>query len=657
MISADIAVRGSDMNYIDRKSIALERFFAKRSELLSHLDDFTEDDLRDAIQDLFPLRKLMLAVIIRDSLRYLRENYQLVEHIPEALLASAGLSAHRFIKEGHFSDFLFWLRKIHLRNAQQRIPWETSLKTAASRLKAPADTFLRTFFSLSNQRIFITLEGDELVISPAEREWGHAVIKFTDCRFEHQPVMPLPGFSVAAEADLSDKERIGLSILIDTRFGDAVNDLADRLLSDEGWQTVSFSCSDITLEAEFTDYVGRMRARGASRAETVFDSCRILLNKRLIIGSDGLNSRERSLMPIASLLGAADAYITSINSGKDHPPFDFADWQYDDLILDSLSNRCVMQSFVETLRKYGCRDLAAVLEKASLESYIEDNEKALSTAKMFGVGVNKKLGNGTLRPLLHHLSTQFSEASALNTGSTESIRTEALLISELSKTADGRMSDMGFTGSFPDYRRTRDDQTDYISFMVERRSSRINKGVVSYSAVIAAAQLDNEKIKQYEQYGVSADEITAIDSLAEDPEISRCSELCDHHDGGPAIFDLELYSCGRPVIIHDDTEKLLSYLKTAEHQFLTGRLPSDYRRHLSPDTALGTFGRAFVYCLPYAVAAVILLLVVYLFGSDHLPVSLSAPTAVAAACGIGIIINCILSIIRCAVCSRRLWRY
>jgi len=229
------------MNYIDRKSIALERFFAARSDMLSHLDDFTEDGLREAANELFPLKKLLLSVLICDSLRYLHEEYSLDEYISAEMFEAAELPIGKFISNGHFTEFLLWLRNIHLRNAQARIPWETSLKTAASHLKAPADTFIRSFFALSNQRVFISLKDDVLTISPAEREWGRVSVHFHDCQLDSPLSMPLPGFSVAAEADLSDRERTGFHILVDTHFGELKNDFSDRLLSDDGWQTVSFS--------------------------------------------------------------------------------------------------------------------------------------------------------------------------------------------------------------------------------------------------------------------------------------------------------------------------------------------------------------------------------------------------------------------------------
>lgn len=110
------------MKYIDRKSIALERFFAKRSDMLTHLDDLTEEGLPEAVTELSLWRRVHLCYIIRDALRYLRDEYSLSSHIPDEVFAVADLSLPNMLQSGGLLLFLQWLRRIHLRNAQLRIP-------------------------------------------------------------------------------------------------------------------------------------------------------------------------------------------------------------------------------------------------------------------------------------------------------------------------------------------------------------------------------------------------------------------------------------------------------------------------------------------------------------------------------------------------------
>lgn len=463
--------------------------------------------------------------------------------------------------------------------------------------------------------------------------------------------MPLPGFAIAAEVDDTDRSRPVFNLLVDTLFGETKKDFSDRLLSDEGWQTVSFAYNDITVDAVFVDYAARLELRGKAKSDALFELCRILLNKRLIVGVDALTTKERTMMPVVSLLGALGE-LTSDTPG------DFAEWQCEDIILETLSNRSATQGFITSLREYGCDDLAVLMEKAAAESYDDHETEALRCVKLFGLLLDKKLSDGSARLLLHYLYDQFCQMSRQNTGSTSKTIAERRVLLQIDNGVASTMRRLGFSGSFPNFRRTRGDKVEYISFMLDRRSERINHGVMSYGASIAAAQIDSRRLEDYKKRGLDCRDATAFDCLPEALDLSDYGELCNFGDNGPAIFDVDFYAKGEPSVTHAEITKLTGYLDYAEHQFTFGHLPSGYRRRSSARDAIGAFGRSFIRCLPIALCVTVLLLAIYLLVGERLiSGALTRPEAACVGLGFCAVFNIIASLCRYALRSRRLWRF
>jgi len=643
------------MKYIDRKAIALERFFASHSDMLSHLDDFSEEDLREAANDLFPLKKNTLSVIICDCLKLLRSRYDISGYICDDLLNASDLPVKEFIDKGYFGKFLLWLRELHIKNALDRTPWESSVKTAACLLKPLEGSFLRSFFSLSNQRVFISADGDTITVTPAEREWGRVSISFLGCSYDTIPSLPLPGFCVATEAD-TDNGNARLSMLVDTLFSNTHSSLADRLLSDEGWQTVIFAYNDAVLNVSFTDYAEQMRLRGISKADAVFECCRILLNKHLLMGNDGLNHEERILMPAAGLIGALHAVYLK-------QTIDFAIWQYDEIIRSNISNRYDMQTFIASLKKCSCDDLADILTKAVQASFDDLDREAMRCAKMFSALLHKKLEDGTARPLFYWLYDKFCHASSLNTDKTAKTQAEQIILNKIDDCITPEMTELGYTGEYPDYWRIRTysatkKRMEYVSFSLNRHSNRLIRGVESYYVTVYAGVLDGKRADEYEQFGVMHDRTSVFDCVAEKTPFSRYGEICNDNYDGPALFDLDHYDGDTVELIHEESAKLVSIMPIIEHQFEHGYLPSDYRKRFSFFSAAGAFIRSFSYFLPLMIVLATVLLAAYLLFGKYLPVTSLSGTAVSVAILLlSFFITCIASTVRCFICSKKLWYY
>ena len=634
------------MNQINCKAIGTERLFARFSDSFSRLDDFSEEELTESLAGLMPFTKLRLAYYMHSGLRTAAESIPAGDPLmPDSVRALCSKNIFALARQENMEIFFKWLRNIHISNEQGRNEWTLSLKTVASRLGGAESSFLQAFFALSNQRVFITRNGGRITLSAAEREWGRVSVRFDDCECAELPGLPLPGYAVATEAEVLADGRLSFSILVDTYFK-SETDFIGRLLSDEGWQRITFTCSDIAVEMTCVDYVRRMEECGTPKADMVENACRILINKNMLIGRDALNPEERMLMPAAVLTGVRE----SVNDG------DISDWQGEDMIFDALENRYAVSRFITQLKEADCAEMAKCIEQAA-QAYDNGQEKeALRFAKLFAAFFNACVADGSGRPLLHSMCRGFSRASALNTGLTTRARAETAALECVRKSVSPVMEKLGFSGSFPNFRRKSDERLEYISFILDLKSDRVNKGVISFSASVAAAETSAERLEGCKNAAFSCEDATALDCLAEAFGPSHYAELCGSEDDSGADIDIDLYS-GSLSVRKDSSDMLKEYIDYAESQFSSGAIPLSYRRMRRSFPGKKTaFPRAMLRSLPAAVVVMIVLLGAYLLFAGEEP-AFGRETALAAALAAGLAVDILLSVIHCVACSFRLWRY
>lgn len=630
------------MNYMDRRAVGLERFFAQRSDTLSHLDEFSEEELEHRLSLLSAPTRLRLAFIIRKALNDL--NKLGGELLPQEISALAGLSPFTLRKPRSMIIFLKWLRELNLRNEQQRVLWTSAMKTAASRFDDSCRSFISAFFMLSNQRVFIKKDGDRITLSLAEREWGRVSAVFEGCESENTPPFPLPGYAVACEAEALSDGIVRFSFLIDTYFGEGC--FEERLISAHGWQELCFTCTGMKLDAQCVDYAENMRRCGIPKADFIDSICRIILNKRVILGTDGLNSLERSMISTISLLGGMIA-----SSDGDLPA-----WQSEELIFDALDNRYAMENFSRMLNESQCGELCVIIDAAARRKAEENNDSALRAAKLFHELLERKIADGSARPLLHKLFSIFCEMSRLNDGTTARTRAARTAAERLRGNVQPIMDKLGYNGDFPHFRRNAHGKAEYVSFIIDPNSDRLHKGIMSYSASAAAAELDGSFGERCGQLGIKPEDATALDCLAEALTVSHYGELCPLDANHSPQIDINLYHNSFE-ITHDSTALLEEHLACIEQQFSKGRISLENRRYPERLGAAGAFFRAFIHCSPITVFAALALLAVYLLGGGETSFGLSNPHALLLVLGGGFLLNCVFSAVRCIFCSFKIWRY
>lgn len=634
------------MNYMDRRAIGLERFFAQRSDTLSHLDEFSEEELKHRLSLLSYPTRLRLAMTVRRALNDLNKLGGICgsELLPLHISELAKHSPFTLCKPDCMIIFLDWLRELNLRNERHRMAWISALKIAASRFDSPCRSFLNAFFMLSNQRVFIKKDGNRITLSLAEREWGRVSAVFEGCTADDSPAFPIPGYAIACEADIIPEGGVRFCMLIDTYFGES--NFETRLLTDGGWQEFSFTCTEMHLDAQYVDYAENMRRCGIPKADFVDSVCRILLNKRLIMGADNMNSQEHNMMPLISLLGGLNA-----SDGGD-----VSSWQGDELILDSLDNRYAMENFSKMLRESQCDELSAVIDTAAKHKAEDDDERALRTAKIFYGLLERKIADGTARPLLHRLFTLFCDMSRQNDGSTARMRAARTAAERLRGNVQPYMDKLGFQGDFPHFRRNAHGKSEYISFIIDPNSDKLNEGTMSYSTSAAAAVLNGNFGEHCSKVGINPDDTTALDCLAEALTVSHYGELCAADPISSPRIDVDLYRDSFEVSL-DTTSLLEDHLACIEQQFSEGHISFTNRRYPERLGAAGAFFRAFIHCSPITVFAALALLGIYLLGGGESAFGLSNPHALLLVLGGGFLLNCIFSALRCLFCSFKIWRY
>jgi len=630
------------MKYMDRRAVGLERFFAQRSDTLTHLDEFSEEELEQRLSLLSLPTRLRLAFIVRKALNDL--NKLDGELLPQDIFALAELSPFALCKPDRMIIFLKWLRELNLRNEQQRVLWMSAMKTAASRFDDSCRSFINAFFMLSNQRVFIKKDGSRIILSLAEREWGRVSAVFEECETEDAPSFPLPGYAVACEAENSSEGGVRFTFLIDTYFGEGC--FEERLIAEKGWRELCFTCTGMKLDAQCVDYAENMRRCGIPKADFIDSVCRIVLNKRVILGGDSLNSLERSMLPAISLLGGINALSGS----------ELSAWQSEELIFDALDNRYAMENFSRMLKEFHCSELCAFIDAAARCKAEENDDSALRAAKLFHGLLERKIADGSARPLLHRLFSLFCEMSSLNDGSTARTKAARTAAECLKSDVQPFMDKLGFHGDFPHFRRNAHGKLEYISFIIDPDYDRLHRGTMSYSASAAAAELDGSFSDRCVQLGLQPEDTTALDCLAEALTVSHYGELCPPDSNHTPKIDINLYNKSFE-ITRSSTPLLEDHLACIEQQFSQGHISLKNRRYPERLGAAGAFFRAFIHCSPFTVFAALALLAVYLLGGREETFGLNSQHALLLVLGGGFLLNCIFSALRCLFCSFRIWRY
>lgn len=636
--------------HIDRKAVGLEYFFSDHSDIFRGLADLNFDDAAKRLKDEFFSVRLPAAFAVRSAfLRFSDDERSCAADVfPAEILPFRDMNLFRLLKGDAVLPFIKWLSELQLKNKLDKGERIANLGTAARRLDMYSRSFVENFFAKSSQRIVLLRRGDDVVLSTAERGWGKANIIFEHCDVSSLPEMPLPGYAFCIElAERKDGFEVGF--IIDTHFSEC--ELYERLLNDDGWMEFSFTCRGIKTEANLCDYGGRLYQRGTPRHELVEDACKLLVSKQELLGDAWLSREESDMLPFAYLIHGLSTLLD--NDGSLTPEL------CDAMILKALDNRWAMRRICSTLEEHGCKNAAQVLEFAHNACYGNDNNRALKAAEAFFVILEKSLENGIARSFYQLMSERCVTMSSSCVGRDIKSEAEKRVLAAVQKEVEPLIHSLGFSGSFPNYRRKRNGELEYISLMLYERGERPIHGIISYIASVAAGSTNGKRLDKKDGDIINFEETSALDCLPEAHTLSRYGELCCDYDGIDVKLDVFASADAQFPLLRNESKKLCEFVEYADNQLKGKPLPYRYRRMRTLKTfSYGAFGRAFMHCLPLSIIALIAAFCAYMLvpGFSAL-ISLSPIAFTLSAFSIAAVFNTLASAIYCLAARRRIWRY
>lgn len=635
--------------HIDRKAVGLEYFFSDHSDMFRGLADLNYEEAGKRLKEEFFSVRLPAAVAVRSAfLRFADdERSGLSDLFPPEILPFSEMGYLKLLKGNTILPFLKWLSELQLKNKLSRGEHIANLGSAARKLDMYSRSFVESFFTKNSQRIVLLRKGADITLSCAERGWGKANVVFEQCS-GNIPEMPLPGYAFFIGL-APHEEGFEAAFIVDTHF--STGEFAERLLNDDGWLEFSFICKNVKVEAELYDYGARLHSRGTPHHELIDEACKILISKQELMGDTWLSSGEAEMLPFAYLMHGVGALLDNEDSLA--PEF------CDAMILKALDNRWAMRRLCSELEESGCKMAAQLLEFAHTACYENDSNRALKAAEAFRNVLEKSLENGEARKFYQTMSERCIAMSTVKSSTSVRIAAEKKALEAVRAAAEPFILSLGFSGTFPNYRRKRKSEIEYISLMLYERSDRPIHGVISYTASVAAGSTGSKRLSKTNGDIPDFETSCAFDCLPEAYTLSRYGELaCDYDDISIKLDIFASDEAGFP-IVRNESKKLCEYIAYADKQLKGQPLPKSFRKQRRLHTfSYGAFGRAFLRCLPFTLAALTAALCAYrLIPELSAMIPLSAPTTALCALGISAAANTAAAVLNCLHRRREIWRY
>lgn len=636
------------MKYTHRQAIGLELFFSTRSSSFSGMNECTLSDVDRLADDPSVTMRWTVGSDIRRTLRELLCLNDLpAELIPSEVTQLADCSLAECCRGDSLRRFFVWYIELARKNEADRIARISALNTAAARFDTVTASFLRTGLALNNQRVVIIREKDELHITYAERDWGRAGLRFSGCTFtEDFPDCHVPGYAFSSEIEPLGSDQLGFRLLIDTRFSD--NDYCERLMQPMGWHELAFTCTSVSAEITACDYAGRLSRMGAPRAELIDRVCSSLCNKHTLLGSGGLSFEEQGLLPLASFIVGCGGLL---NAAKDQR------WKSEQMILDALDNRYVMNRFSGLLEESKCPELNLRFDRCRTARYDDNDGDAIKYSKQYAGAYELHLADGRGRMLIMELADRLTAMTGTFDGLTCRAKAESDILVRAASAIEPQLSALHFEGEFPHYRRENKRRTEFLSVMTLPVPEVSKRGICSYNITLSAAQVSDAQKENFRAAGLDWSRSNALDCQPEINSVSLYGELAGSDDGCSVRMSSDLFHRSRRA--RDDSAQLERYIRLADRQFCRGVLPFGYAAqrllHSSlPSSALGIF----ISSLPLCAVLSLVVLVGYLISTEPLGLPKLTPfQAFGGAALLCLLATTLLSLLRRLCHAARLWRY
>lgn len=595
----DKAADTPGLKYFQRDSLAIEVFFSRLSAETGKMPPLSRAEIIDLVWNATLRQKISISRTICTGLRELADtNTRFAESLPREL-ADIALRVKRpeaFLKDRQICRFFEWLQNIQQENERRRINWRADLKNIASHIGELEGALLVGLSMVANQRVTVSGDKDRMILRLAERDWGSAAITFPGAEVrieslggktagdlppgcgESTPAsldlnVPIIGYLFWLEGDALPDGRFRFGMVIDTEFSGG--GYSDRLLRDEHWMTVSFTCGAPSAELSSDNVAARVRLLGLSARGTVHRCCDALMTKSAMLDPPALTPDERGLLPLASLLIGAEVFYAAKRRG------DGGDAAFDQ-ICDTLDNRYAAKMMKQFFEDCGAEVLSKQLDTICGALEEENMEKAEAAVILFAREYEKSTGNGSAGKVLNRITERF--LSAYSDCPHEGLPAEAEKAAArwAEDIARPELERMGFTGEYPFFSRKKQGSAavDYVSVTILPLSERPSHGLISFDISLSAGRVRADTIAKMRRAGLDPDHLTASDLAEFYRDSTKRSgtggvSLGDALGLAAATVAVDVLADGGCEIFSAEPEKLRELLKVYARYDARGRLPLD----------------------------------------------------------------------------------
>ena len=536
------------MKYMNKTQMGLEHYFSSVSPVFTLLSEFSAEDTLGLLVERSTREQNEFCGNLFDALEVLiKSNFAHKDLIPdnvrriaESLIAPDAYSIERIL------PVLTWLEKLHIKNEQNRVQWISSLRGFAAEADQATAAFMENFPLMESQRVSVIREGDNLRVSLPEKQWGQVGLTFPNAQVDGMTEFPVFGYLFVFEASFAE-QRGQIQFLLDLDFSETP--YQERLLSDEHWMEISFSCDVPVLQTALFDYTRRALSYGWGHAQTLEMCCEALASKQDVLGKIALTTEEHRLLLISQLFCSA-MHLNGQGKGE---PFE---WN-----ASPLANRYGLEAaadFLEKQNEIGNR-LSQLLRMALDAFEVGNNKLTLRTLTAFAREFDSLEKSVDGCAFAANMAAHFAQASASYTDNYSEQNAHNTVLKTLSDYLSETLTHLGFSGELPHYSRQYARTVHFLSFVLQT-DTRINeRGFLEIPYSLSVARVP---IRTFANR-MGAEKRNPAAFFAEDfRHIGRAADftrLATEDDAGRAVFEVDFHDPTAVVAQAEQLSKKLEY--------------------------------------------------------------------------------------------------
>ena len=655
--------------YIDRKRLGIAELFSKMHPIFSSSNDMNaKDTVRLMCEQSFRTRA-KIASGINNAIRRLTQDSTV--NVDEYLNDDIKNLAENPVGADNLNDllpFMKWLEEIHRVNSLEVERSQYSLNDAANHMeRAAGELLISCSENMMWQNISLVQENDGLLLNLTERFWGKASLFFPNVATAFEGTFPLVGILFSMEAEHTDSG-FEFSFVVNVEFG--TDDMELRALQDRNWVRLTFKCDCPEIRLSLFDYGRCLMDFGKCGHGFIEDWCSEAISKELSLGSHSMSEKENELLPLAKILRITYQMADVDFSGNgEHSQSEIG---IPSKILDLLGNRYKFGLYETLFAESGQKELYDILSNAVDAFGEEDIDSVASELWNFAIKLRTAEREDTVREFYRKLIELMINCTSDFNGVSRIYGTYREAEEKMRLIIEPKLTEYGFTGTYPHYRRRRGKKGEYISVLTSNVNKRTVNGIMTYYFSISAAvkrleRKGKRKSAQYFTAGIPFEDTTAEDCAFVYDRRTKYSQLGGEYDNESAEINIDIFEgISDDNKITDTANDLIKYVGVAADSFNGKAMPRWYKKNRRMASVRYkneiSAGSVFIKLLPLGMYITALIMGTYVVCnrffdvSGYVPVA-DARTALVFSLSVGIGLTFFITVVRMIALRRHIWRY